>query len=61
MYVLFIKPTILICPPAVDKYNPCAHIRYITHVRRHAIEATHWGSEVTRIYMADGGTTTRQQ
>ena len=22
-------------------YNPCAHVRYITHVRRHAIEATH--------------------
>ncbi len=33
----------------------------ITHVnRRHAIEATHWGSEDRRIYMA-GGTTTRQQ
>ena len=45
----------------------CAQIRHyqiyqnITHVRRYAIEATPWGSEVTHIYMAGGTTNTHQQ
>jgi len=32
-------------------------MRYITHIRRHVIEATHSGSEDTHIYMARGTTT----